>query len=235
MTDTRATLFVPLILAVSFLMGASTLLSPDKVATFRALYYVASQSENEFYRYHDNREPHAQSELNRSAPIFSLLYQQYGHTESLRRAIRLYRIAEKEPLYNVPYSGTNARGDITVTLNWLWNVRHPLFRGKYRMYNLIISNDTMSDLELQGVGIALELVNGEVLKPVDLRSDPVLWENVKNSLPSYYLQRVRRTEEASTRAVFPSFKENIRYAHIDLGSHGKITIPFLQNLYPDLE
>lgn len=241
MTDGRPSPFIPLILAVSLLMGASALLSPEQIATFRALYYVAAKFENEFYRYHENKageigaDTYAQSALNGSAPIYSLLYQQFGHTESLRRAIRIYRIAEKQQKYNVPYAGTNLRGDITVTLNWLWNVRNPLFRDKYRMYSLLITNDTDRTLELNGVGMTLELTTGETVFPVDLRSDPVLWNNVKGSLSAYYLQRVPGRAEASTRVVFPSIKGEIRYAYVDLGTYGVLTIPYLHNVYPDLQ
>jgi hypothetical protein len=241
MIEQRRSTVMPLILAVTFLIGASTLLSPEKIATFRALYYLASESENEFLRYHENKEKepaakdYAQSELNRSAPIFALLYQQYGHSESLRRAVSLYRVAEREQKYEVPYSGTNPRGDITVTLNWLWNLKNPLFVEKYRVYIVVINNESDAALVLQGVTIAFETTTGRRIESVDLRSDPVLWDNVKNVPQSYYLQRVRRGEEGATRAVFQAFKDAIRYAFVDLGSYGIITIPFLHNIYTYLD
>jgi hypothetical protein len=234
--------FFPVLLAVTLFIGASTLLSPEKISTFRALYYLASQSENEFLRYHENKEKdmnaegYAQTELNRSAPLFSLLYQQYGHAESLRRAIRLYRIAEKEQKYNVPYTGTNARGDITVTLTWLWNLKTPFFREKYHLYLVMIEDNTGKDLIFEkGISVTLETTTGKRIESVDLRSDPVLWEKVKDSIHSYSLSVVKFGFDGSTRVVFPIIKEPIRYAFVDLGDYGVITVPFPQNVYPDLE
>lgn len=225
--------FLVLPLGFCFLHVSTVALQPEEEATVITLYKLAQEAEAEFWRLNKEKKGVTQAsvELDTATSVYSELFLRFGHLPSLQRAIDLFRYSEPLKKYDITRKGFHPTEDIEISSNYMWNVKNPLFKEKYHLYLFDIRNSTNRPITAKATVIEILDVNGKVYTNLDLRSDPALWESVKNSPQYFAIQTILPGTDKSVKAVFMPVKAPIAEIRVNLDKDGWVRIPYLENLF----
>jgi len=229
--------FPMLLLGFSFLQASTVALLPDEEATVITLYKLAQESEAEFRKLDKDKTEITQASvaLETATNIYAELFLRFGHLPSLQRAIDLLRYTEPLKRYDITRKGFHPTEDIEISSTYMWNLKNPLFTQKYHLYLFDIRNTTNHTITVKETIVEIRDVNGEVYTNLDLRSDPALWEAVKNSPQYYSIQTILPGLDKSLKAVFMPIKAPIAHIRVNLEKDGWVVIPYLENLFSDVK